>query len=1029
MEVVFLKLLNLSITAGWLALVVIAFRLFFKKVPKWVICLLWGLVGLRLIIPFAPESMFSLVPSKETIPETAMVDTYPSIKSGISIIDKAVNPILSGREENADVGISSKKGLGAGADENASENADTDKNEGLNRNAEIKSDTVHMASDTDSNHDVKPEDKPVQPTEKGNLLKRMLPKAAFGWGVGVLLMLGYFFISYFRLYRKVGTATLWKDNVWQSEFAASPFILGLFKPRIYIPYYLGGAELPHVLAHEKAHIARKDHWIKPVAFLILSVYWFHPLLWAAYVLLCRDIELACDEKVVGSWSAEERKAYSFALLKCSTKHSVAAACPLAFGTVDVKERVRRVKAYKKPAFWVMLAAVATCGVVAVCFLTNPAEEESKIRTENKKLAKTLYGYRTNYVGNNSAVGNLIGNLTFPEDVHYQKFSLQTAYKPYEVTVSFTLSEKDRKGYVRRSAEGLTALGENACMLLALIENVDVVTFELIDEEGAWEKLQFSRAWAEDIFGYDLRAESKSEKNLELLLADIKENMAVNEKPFETAWTSEAEEKTVLDALKNSILNNTEEGISEKNQAMVEALLACNTYPGGGSKTLAAGAQELSCCNFKRLKTISEDSGAEDGSRRVTFYGWVLHVNFYLGRNKASMMRTGSRHMPAALTFHVKGKEYTLEEYWEPQTGEVYETDIRKRFPTDIVEEALHGEKYMLSQMQDCYSQAVSQGEREVNDLIGKLFDTISSGYLQYAAVQDYIDAHESEYQELTYYGKYVLDYCKWYFEWYGGFEGEEAVINRSIRAQVCKDMMESLGEEAEEQEELLRSCDTFLNTPLHQETVTEVVNRQVLDWTDKEVARALQAFKAVIENQTEFTFVTQELNGDKEKTKKEKMLLSRFDSGGQEGKEFAIIDLDGDQLPEVVITFGVYDDLYLILSYLDGEVFAYSYTTRCMMMLKVDGTFYGAGSAFDTTYSHITAFTEDGCAEEVLYECHRDWNPETESLQEGAYSVNDELYGEAEWEAFCSYQDNKPDVVRYQFSEENMERMDADETM
>ena len=181
----------------------------------------------------------------------------------------------------------------------------------------------------------------------------------------------YTLISYWRLQRKVSEAVILRENIFQSENVGSPFVLGIIKPRIYLPYNMDEQDLEHVVAHERAHIRRKDHLWKPLGFLLLTIHWFNPLMWLAYVLLCRDIELACDEKVIQELGNEQRANYSQALVACSVNRRMIAACPLAFGEVGVKERVKSVLNYKKPAFWVIVASVIACVVVAVCFLTNP----------------------------------------------------------------------------------------------------------------------------------------------------------------------------------------------------------------------------------------------------------------------------------------------------------------------------------------------------------------------------------------------------------------------------------------------------------------------------------------------------------------------------------------------------------------------------------------------------------------------------------------------------------------------------------
>ena len=311
MSGIFLKLLNLSISASWLVLVVLALRLVLKRAPKWVNVLLWGMVALRLMLPFSIESALSLIPSAETLsPEVVRFDPAPTITSGVTIIDNAVNPALS-------------------------------------------------------------ESFAAAPLASVNPLYVWTYLAGWVWLIGLAAMLLYALVSYLRLRRRVSASIPLRENVYVCDDIASPFILGIVRPRIYLPSALDEAQRGSVLSHERAHLARRDHWWKPLGFALLAVYWFNPLLWLAYTLLCRDIELACDERVLRGMDAGQIKDYSSALLACSVPRRMLAACPLAFGEVGVGARVKNALRYKKPAFWVVAASVAVCVVVAVCFLTNP----------------------------------------------------------------------------------------------------------------------------------------------------------------------------------------------------------------------------------------------------------------------------------------------------------------------------------------------------------------------------------------------------------------------------------------------------------------------------------------------------------------------------------------------------------------------------------------------------------------------------------------------------------------------------------
>ncbi len=311
MSEVFLKIVNMSISAGWLVLAVLVLRLALRKAPKWVNPALWALVGLRLALPFSPESPLSLIPSAETIRPDIMMDPAPAVHTGVPALNNVVNPVIA-------------------------------------------------------------DSFTPNPAASANPLQILIPLAAGLWLAGMAVMLGYALFSYLHLRRRLGDAVRLRDNIYQSEAAPSPFVLGIFRPRIYLPFSLEEAAAGPVIAHEEAHLRRRDHWWKPLGYLLLSVHWFNPLCWAAYALLCRDIELACDERVIGALDPERRAAYSQALLSCAAPRGRAlTACPLAFGEVGVKERVKRVLGYQKPAFWLSVLAAVACVIVGVCFLTNP----------------------------------------------------------------------------------------------------------------------------------------------------------------------------------------------------------------------------------------------------------------------------------------------------------------------------------------------------------------------------------------------------------------------------------------------------------------------------------------------------------------------------------------------------------------------------------------------------------------------------------------------------------------------------------
>lgn len=318
MNEVFLKVVNMSIAASWIVLAMLVLRLLLKKAPGWISVLLWGIVAVRLICPFSFESALSLMPTTETIPLNIEMDYSPAIDSGVNVINNVINPVLSA------------------------------------------SLTPH-------------------PGDSCNPLQIWIPFASVLWIVGITWMLLYSIVSCLRLHRRTAAAVRCRDNIFRTEQISSPFVFGIIRPRIYLPFSLQEPEMSHVIAHESSHIRRGDHWWKSLGFLLLTIHWFNPLMWLAYMLLCRDIEFACDEKVIRGLDSKQRADYCQALVSCSVSPRTMTACPLAYGEVGVKQRVKSVMNYQKPAVWIILMSVAACIVISVCFLTNPVQDSFGLR--------------------------------------------------------------------------------------------------------------------------------------------------------------------------------------------------------------------------------------------------------------------------------------------------------------------------------------------------------------------------------------------------------------------------------------------------------------------------------------------------------------------------------------------------------------------------------------------------------------------------------------------------------------------------
>lgn len=328
MDIAFVKILNMSITASWLVLAVIFLRFILKKAPKWIRGILWGFVAIRLICPFSLESVFSLIPSTETIDMTVYSER-PYIDTGVFVVDSSINNYLGDHYF-----------------------------EGV--------------------------------TVPANNASHILTYLCIIWIIGIIVMLFYTLVSYIRIFRKVREAVSVRENIWICDQISTPFIFGIVCPRIYLPSAMADIDKEYVILHEQAHLRRKDHIWKPIGFLILSVYWFNPVLWMAYVLLCKDIELACDEKVVRQLGTEIKKPYSEALINCSAPRKMISVCPLAFGENNVEERIKGVLNFKKPAVWIVVTAVIACIITAICLLTDPVRKDSGLNGNNYSVDKYYY---------------------------------------------------------------------------------------------------------------------------------------------------------------------------------------------------------------------------------------------------------------------------------------------------------------------------------------------------------------------------------------------------------------------------------------------------------------------------------------------------------------------------------------------------------------------------------------------------------------------------------------------------------------
>lgn len=457
---VFLRIVELSWQAGVLALAVMLARLALRRAPKWAVCLLWALVAVRLVLPFSLQSPVSLQAAQS--PVTAVLYELPQTQEAAQKTDE----VLSGGSAEPLM--------------------------------------------------------PLPPTEVVTAQPVPAPKPAMTvsllaaiWLAGVVMMLTYMLVSYLGIYRRVYTAVRLEDNVYRCGSWGTPFVLGLLRPRIYVPEGMDDAALPQVLAHERCHIRRGDHIVKPLAFLLLALHWFNPVLWAAYVLLGRDMENACDERVLRGVDGAGRAAYSRALVSCAVRQRPAAVCPLAFGEVAVQERVKNAMNGKKPAVWAAVLLAIAAAVIAVCFLTSPGRREPSV--DGAWDAETLYALRTPYVGDPSAVGrilNAVGLDKMGADSDWDfTMRLSTEQEPYGLTLLYTYDSESFLGYGPTWAQRMRAGGY---LTMALIDNAEWV---------AWQENGTETGRVTNDGAYDITAARQSVDGLRQLIEQLEADIA------------------------------------------------------------------------------------------------------------------------------------------------------------------------------------------------------------------------------------------------------------------------------------------------------------------------------------------------------------------------------------------------------------------------------------------------------------------------------------------------------------------------
>lgn len=339
---------------------------------------------------------------------------------------------------------------------------------------------------------------------------------AYIWILGMVLLLMYSLVTMFLLKRQLKEAQLIEQNIYEAKNLQTPFVIGIMRPRIFLPAGLSGEERSYIVLHEQIHIRRKDHLIKALAFLLLTVHWFNPFVWIAFLLMSMDMEFSCDERVLKTMNTDIKKPYATSLLTLATRRQILNGSPLAFGEGNVKVRIKNVLNYKKPKFWVILLSICIVLAVGIGLMSNPKSPPTTTTETEVGTVEQLWQARTQYIGDNSAVGKLIGLLPVPEDVRYDHFKLHTSKQPYEIEIVYSVSSELLPQYDTEEASRSNPFRRNALILLALVENADGVRATLTDGNR---EVSFNngREWADYTVGNDIKSYAESPEKLQKLL--------------------------------------------------------------------------------------------------------------------------------------------------------------------------------------------------------------------------------------------------------------------------------------------------------------------------------------------------------------------------------------------------------------------------------------------------------------------------------------------------------------------------------
>lgn len=453
LDQIFLQVLNMSFTASYVILFILLTRSMLQKAPKVFSYALWSVAMFRLVCPWSFESALSLLAIGGRT--TEQLQPFPVRHVTLEAVRNGV--VSSGN-------------------------------------------TVVSQAILDT---------PSEPLI-GNIFTLL-------WLLGIAALLLYSIAALFRLQERLRDAVYEGESIYLSKHLSTPFVMGVIRPKIYLPEALSGVEKEYILLHEQIHIRRFDHVIKLVSFFILCIHWFNPLVWLAFFLSGKDMEMSCDEAVIKKLGNAVKKDYSSSLLSLSTGRRIVSGTPLAFGEGDTKGRIKNVLNYKKTAFWIIAVGLAVVVALCIGLAANPKSTRSASDSTEK-----LWQSRTSYIGDNTAVGNIISELNFPAGLVYDGFALHTSERPYAVTISFKTDTETRNYYTGTLHEAPFLV--NACIMFSLIENAECITFSLDDGVDQPYSMQYTSDWAESIVGADLWEESGTLAKFEKLLVRINEHV-------------------------------------------------------------------------------------------------------------------------------------------------------------------------------------------------------------------------------------------------------------------------------------------------------------------------------------------------------------------------------------------------------------------------------------------------------------------------------------------------------------------------